>query len=202
MRTIIFTLVILIFNLNGMAQNARSADEAKGLSVGSIAPLFKAIDSDSTEFDLASALTKGPVVLIFYRGEWCPICNKHLGQVQDSLNLITQRGATVIAVSPQKPEYLDKMTHKTGAQFKLLFDEAYKIADDYDVNFTPEKKQVRTYNLMLHAKLKQSQSDQSQQLPIPATYIISQEGVIIWRQFDPNYKNRSTVREILENLPK
>jgi peroxiredoxin len=201
MRTIIFILAILIFNLNGMAQNARSVDDAKGLAVGVKAPLFKAIDADSTEFDLAGALKTGPVVLIFYRGEWCPICNKHLGQVQDSLNLITQRGATVIAVSPQKPEYLNKMAHKTGAQFKLLFDDGYKIADDYDVNFTPEKKQLHVYNLVLNAKLKKSQSDQSQRLPIPATYIISQDGVIIWRQFDPNYKNRSTVKEILENLP-
>ncbi len=202
MRTIIFTLVILLINFNGMAQNASNVDDAKGLAVGIKAPLFKAIDADSIEFDLAVALTKGPVVLIFYRGEWCPICNKHLGQVQDSLNLISQRGATVIAISPQKTEYLNKMAHKTGAQFKLLFDEAYKIADAYDVSFTPEKKQLHVYNLMLGAKLKKSQSDQSQRLPIPATYIINQDGLITWRQFDPDYKNRSTVKDILENLPK
>ena len=108
MRTIIFTLAILLFSLNGMAQNTRGVDDAKGLAVGVKAPLFKAIDADSNEFDLAGALKTGSVVLIFYRGAWCPICNKHLGQVQDSLKLITQRGATV-------------------------------IADNYDVNFTPEK---------------------------------------------------------------
>ncbi|MDX2432653.1 MAG: redoxin domain-containing protein [Bacteroides sp.] len=124
-----------------------------------------------------------------------------MGQVQDSINLITQRGATVIAISPQKTEYLNKMAHKTGAQFKLLFDEAYKIADAYDVSFTPEKKQLHVYNLVLNAKLKKSQSDQSQRLPIPATYIINQDGVITWRQFDADYKNRSTVKDILENLP-
>lgn len=60
--------------------------------------------------------------------------------------------------------------------------------------------QLITYNTLLGGKLKDSHSDDSQRLPIPATYIINQEGIIIWRQFDPNYKNRSTVQGILKAL--
>lgn len=56
--------------------------------------------------------------------------------------------------------------------------------------------------LPFNAKLKKSHSDDSQRLPIPATFIISKKGKIVWRQFDPDYKNRSTVKEILDNLPK
>lgn len=200
-RVIGVVLLSTALHIPIMAQNNRPAEEAKGLPIGAKAPLFKAIDADSIEFNLAAALITGPVVLIFYRGEWCPVCNKHLGQVQDSLQLIARRGATVVAVSPQKPEYLEKMAHKTGAQFKLLFDEGYNIADDYDVTFTPEDKQLFVYNVVLNARLKKTQSDQSQQLPIPATYIINRNGMITWRQFDPDYRNRSTVKEILENLP-
>jgi len=92
------------------------------------------------------------------------------------------------------------MAEKTGASFRLLYDEGYLIADAYDVTFTPEKKQLIVYNTVLNAGLKESQSDNPQRLPIPATYIIGQDGHIIWRQFDPDYKNRSNVRDIIEAL--
>ncbi|MDF1559575.1 MAG: redoxin domain-containing protein [Bacteroidales bacterium] len=182
------------------AQKTRSAKEAKGLEAGNVAPDFRAADASGNEFHLASALKSGPVVLIFYRGHWCPVCNKHLGVIQDSLQLITAKGATVIAVSPQKPEYLDKMADKTGASFSLLYDEGYAIADAYDVTFIPEKKELIIYNTVLSAQLKKSQSDESQRLPIPSTYIIDRDGLIAWRQFDPDYKNRSHVKNILEAL--
>jgi len=201
MKTILFTISILLTMTHLHAQDTRSAKEASGLTVGLEAPDFKAIDAEGNEFHLETALQSGPVVLIFYRGHWCPICNKHLGAIQDSLQLIQDKGATVIAVSPQNPEYLNKMADKSGAKFGLLYDEGYHIADAYDVTFAPEKKELVAYNTLLNAQLKKSQSDESQRLPIPATYIIGRDGVIAWRQFDPDYKNRSSVKEIIANLP-
>ncbi len=186
-------------NLN--AQNARPVSDAKGLSVGMKAPLFTAIDADRNKFALEEALKNGPVVIIFYRGFWCPFCDKHLAQIQDSLKLIIDKGATVIAVSPEKPEYLEKMVEKTGAKFSLLYDEDYKISDAYDLTFTPDSKQLYMYNVVLNGKLKESHADESQRLPIPATFIVDTNGTIVWRQFDPDYKKRSTVKEILSNLP-
>ena len=93
------------------------------------------------------------------------------------------------------------MANKTGAKFTLLYDEEYKIANAYDVTFTPSSKQLFTYNKFLGANLKETHSDDSQRLPIPATYIIEQNGTIVWRQFNPDYKNRSSVKEIINNLP-
>jgi len=116
--------------------------------------------------------------------------------------LIEQTGAKVIAISPEKPEYLDKMSEKSGATFTLLYDEGYKIADAYDVTFNPTSMQLFTYNVILGGKLKKTHSDDSQRLPIPATYIINEEGIIIWRQFNPDYKSRASVREILDVLNK
>jgi peroxiredoxin len=199
---ILFTFAILGISFKAMAQDTRSAEDAHGLPVGAKAPDFQAMDADSITFKLAAALNKGPVVMIFYRGEWCPICSKHLASVQDSLKLITDKGATVLAVSPQKPEYLEKMADKTGATFRLLYDEGYSISDAFDVTFTPEARKLFSYNKFMNAKLKESQSDDSQRLPIPATYIIDRDGVIVWRHFGPNYKNRSSINDILEHLPK
>ncbi|MDT8394187.1 MAG: peroxiredoxin-like family protein [Bacteroidales bacterium] len=182
------------------AQEYRSAEEAEGLKVGSMAPVFTALDADSSIFSLEEALKDKPVVLIFYRGFWCPVCNKHLSQIQDSLKLIEEKGARVIAVSPEKPEYLGLMAEKTGAAFTLLYDEDYKIADAYDVTFKPSATTLFTYNTLLGAKLKKTHSDDSQRLPIPATYLIDKNGVISWRQFDPDYKKRSNVADILQAL--
>lgn len=182
------------------AQDYKTVKEAQGLAVGEKAPAFSALTADSTEFSLSDALTEGPIVIIFYRGFWCPVCNKHLGKIQDSLKLIEEKGAKVIAISPEKPEYLDIMAEKTGAEFTLLYDEGYKIANAYDVTFKPSSTTLFTYNTLLGAKLKDTHSDDSQRLPIPATYLIGTDGNIAWRQFDPDYKNRSSVSEILTAL--
>lgn len=189
---------LLITALN--AQEYRKAEEAEGLTIGSPAPLFEAGNAQNKTFNLENALKEGPLVLIFYRGFWCPVCNKHLAGIQDSLKLIQEQGARVVAVSPEKPEYLDKMADKSGARFTLLYDEEYKIADAYDVTFRPSGTTLFTYNTFLGAKLKKSHSDDSQRLPIPATYLIDQDGKIAWRQFDPDYKNRSSVKDILKAL--
>jgi len=201
MRTLILGLLIL-FTFNVNAQNDKKVEEVRGLAVGVQAPMFHAMAADSTQLYLDSALQKGFVVIIFYRGFWCPVCNKHLSSIQDSLKMIEDLGVKVLAISPEKPEYLNKMAEKTDAEFTLLYDENYKIATAYDVLYTPKKGQTFVYNTLLGAKLKKTHSDNSQQLPIPATYIISSDGVIVWRQFDPDYHNRSSIKEIVKFLEK
>jgi peroxiredoxin len=182
------------------AQNYPSAKDLKGIEVGQMIENFEALDQDNQLFKLDEALKKGPVVLIFYRGYWCPVCNKHLKLVQDSLTQIEEMGATVVAISPEKPEYLDKMAEKTGAKFTLLYDEGYKISDAFKVTFRPDSGTLVLYNTILRAKLKDTHSDDSQRLPIPATFIIGKDSKVIWRQFDPDYKKRSSVNEILYQL--
>lgn len=200
LKTLIIT-IILIMNVEVVkSQQEKNIKDTYGLSPGEMAPMFKALDADSNIFVLEDAIKEGPVVIIFYRGHWCPVCNQHLSIIQDSLKLIEELGATVIAVSPEKPEFLNVMGEKIEAQFTLLYDKDYKIAEAYDVNFKPDKKQLFTYNVLMGGKLKESHSNDSQLLPIPATYIIDEEGKIIWRQFDRNYKNRSSVKDILNAL--
>lgn len=192
----------MLMMTGSFAQNEKKVNEISGRQVGEQAPLFSAHDAANEIFSLKTELAKNPAVLIFYRGFWCPICNAHLGKLQDSLQLIRDEGAQVIAVSPEKPEYLNKMANQTGAQFTLLYDEGYRIANAYDVTFKPTMSQLVIYNVGLGAHLKETHSDESQRLPIPATFIINQQGKIIWRQFDPNYKNRSSVKDIIEALRK
>ncbi len=200
MKKTAFSLIFLLSAFYVAGQSYKKVNDAHGLPVGAKTPLFSALDADSNIFVLSDALKEGPVVLIFYRGYWCPVCNKHLGKLQDSLNLIKQAGGRLIAVSPEKPVFLDKMAEKTGAEYTLLYDEGYKIADAFDVTFKPKKTELFTYNVVLGAKLKKTHSDKSERLPIPATFIINTDGTIVWRQFDPDYHNRSNVSDILKVL--
>ncbi len=191
-----------MFAISLSSQTEKSVQEAHGPEVGTEAPMFEAGDADGSSFVLSEELKNGPVVLMFYRGFWCPVCNKHLASIQDSLELIEAKGGKVIAISPEKPEYLDKMAEKTGAEFTLLYDKGHKIAKAFDVNFKPTSKQLFTYNVLLMGNLKNTHSDKSQQLPIPATFIINTDGRIAWRQLDPDYHNRASVKDILGALDK
>ena len=203
MKTILLNIASFLIALNAFAQTADStisAEETVGILVGTEAPLFEAKDQNNETYNLEKALKIGPVVVVFYRGQWCPFCNRHLTDLQDSLQMIYDKGATLIAVSPQKQELAEKTVEKTGATFTLIYDEGYKIEDAYGVTFNPTKGQVKKYNTFLKANLDEAHSDDSERLPVPATYIIGQDGKIIWRHFNPNYKERSTVKEILEAL--
>ncbi len=199
-QILIFIFINILIANPMMSQEYRSAKDAKGLEPGVQAPLFDAKDMQENEFSLQQALDQGPVVMIFYRGHWCPVCNKHLKTLQDSLDVIKQYGATLIAVSPERVPFLGKTEEKTGAEFTLLFDEDYQIAKAFDAHFRPGTAQRVMYNTMLGAKLKEAHSDDSQQLPIPATYVIDRSGIIVWRHFDPDYRKRSSVKDIVNAL--
>jgi peroxiredoxin len=178
----------------------KKISEVNGLNPGELAPAFTAFNSFDESYSLSNALPHGEVVLIFIRGQWCPFCNKHLKMIQDNLSLIYNKGASVVVVSPEKSEFIKKTIEKTGAEFTILYDEDYKIAEAFNVLFKPSAIHRAMYNMVLGAKLKESHSDDSEQLPVPATYIISKEGKIKWCQFNPDYKKRSQINDIVNNL--
>lgn len=202
-KTTCFLVLMTVLQLHVYGQTIyHKEEELNGIEIGTVAPDFSAVDQSDSVFNLKTALQSGPVVLVFYRGQWCPFCNKQLSNLQDSLSLITEMGAQVVAVSPEKTEYLNKMIEKTGAEYRLLFDQHYTIADDYGVLFRPDSVTRAKYNTLLNANLSEAHGDESEQLPIPATYIIAQDGTIVWRHFDQDYKKRPAIREILLHLPK
>lgn len=200
MKNFVLAVTFVLFAQALIAQDYKSVEQAKGIAVGDEVADFTAMDANGKAINLYGLLDSKPVVILFYRGHWCPICNRHLGQIQDSLKMITDLGVSVIAISPEKPENLQKTERKTGAEFSLLYDEGYSIANAFDVAFEPQGSVTMKYNTFLNDDLKDAHSDESQRLPIPATFIINKEHKVVWRQFDPNYKNRSSVFDIVEVL--
>ena len=193
-----FYFMAILFLLTKMLEGQNLVVD--GLQVGDNAYLFEAVNQNGEKVRLSEYLPMGKTVIIFYRGHWCPVCNKHLQAVQDSLEMIYEKGAQVIAVSPEKPFFLKKTSDKTGAKFTIVHDEDFKVCDAYGVTFSPDADQIKLYNTMLGADLENAHSDDSQRLPIPATYIVDQLGKVIWRHFDPDYKKRSSVKDILMHL--
>ena len=125
-------IIISMFFAVGMA----AAQEApEGLFIASKAPDFKAKDQNGKEIRLKDLVKEGKVVLVFYRGYWCPYCNKELSRLQDSLQMIKDKGATLIAISPEKPDNISKTVEKTKAEYSILYDEGLKIMKAYEVDF-------------------------------------------------------------------
>ena len=175
-------------------------EKPEGLFINSKAPDFKATDQYGNEIRLKDVLRDSLVVLIFYRGQWCPYCNKQLKKLEDSLLLIKNKGARLIAVTPEKPEYISKTIEKTKASYPLLYDKEMKIMKAYGVAFQVDDKSVSRYkNADIDLLNANGQKDKAF-LPVPATYIISKEGTILYRFFDTDYKKRPSVQEILDNL--
>ena len=169
------------------------------LQVGDIAPDFHGIDQTDDLVNLRETLENGPVVLIFFRGSWCYYCNKHISTFQDSLEYVLDKGASVIAVSPQIPEYNHKTIRKTGATFSIIHDKGYQIMDAYYVSFTIDEKIIKKYR-RFGRHIDRANGNKDYILPVPATFVIGEDRVIRYIQYDPNYKIRSTVAEVLRQL--
>ncbi len=194
MKILVSLLTVLIISTHLNAQ-----EFPKGLQVNDIAPSFSAVDQNGTLKDLKDLLNNGKVVMIFYRGQWCPHCNKQLSALEDSLQFIVEKGAQLIAITPELPENISKTIEKTKASFSILYDDGLKIMDSYNVSFKVNQPTVTKY-LTYGIDLKKSNGVNGANLPVPAVYIINQEGKIIYKYFDTDYKKRPSVAELLKHL--
>ena len=182
-----------------MLQIAFAQEAPEGLFIGSKAPDFKAKDQNGNEVRLKDLLKKGKVVLVFYRGQWCPYCNRELSRIQDSIQLIKDKGAMVLAVSPEKQESITATVEKTKAEYPVLYDEGLKIMKAYDVEFeVPENTITRYRNANID--IEKNNGANGKYLPVPAVYIIDGESTVTYRFFETDYKKRPWVKDLLNNL--
>lgn len=175
------------------------AEDPKGLKLGDKAPNIHASDQFGETFDLAKQLENGPVVLLFYRGHWCKYCNRQLEALSDSLQFIINKGATIITITPEVMEFVDETSKQYKNSFRIISDTEMKIMQAYKVNFEVKKSTITKYKFG-GINLDTYNGSNGNNLPVPATYIINQEGIIDFVYFDANYKKRVSVNTILMNL--
>ncbi len=188
--------LLLISVLQSQAQ-----EKPEGLFINSKAPDFKGKDQNGNEVVLKDLRKKGPVVIIFYRGYWCPYCNKELQKLEDSLQLIKEKGAQLIAITPEKQEGIAKTIEKTKASYPIITDEDLKIMKAYDVAYQVDTKTIDRYKMAsIDLAANNGQKPDAVYLPVPAVYIIGKDGEIKYRFFEEDYKKQAAVKDILNNL--
>jgi len=189
---IISALLFIVLSAQGQSP--------QGLQVNQAAPDFNAVDQDGRSINLKSLLRSGSVVLVFYRGEWCPYCNKYLSELEQALSTFASKGATVVAVTPEQPEFIDKSVEKTKASFPILHDDGLKIMKAYDVAYKLDEKAIKKYQ-RINVDLNVINGEVNREnLPVPAVYVINKKGVITYRFFDPDYTNRAPITTIMKYL--
>lgn len=197
MKHIIFIGITILFSTLAFAQ--------QGVKVGEKAPDIKGIDQNGKTITLQSALKKGKVVVLFYRGFWCPNCSRAVKSLQDSLQILTDKNVTVIAISPEGVEGVAKTVNKSKATFSVLSDDGLKIARAYKVAFkiTPD---MDTIHKKYQIDVVGNNGKNGDSLVKPSAFIIGQDGKILYRYFndspysDAKSNDRVTVKELLENL--
>ena len=171
-----------------------NASHVKGLSVGDRAPDFILPNAFGRKISLSESLKSGVVIVKFYRGEWCPICNLDLREIQKHIQQIKSLGASLLAISPQKPDDALTITEKNDLKFEVLSDIDQKVIKAYNLQFDPGEDYHHRRDLTL------LNGDGSKFLPVPATFIINSDFIIEAAHVDANYTERMSPNQILKVL--
>lgn len=163
------------------------ADSA--LKEGDMAPDFTLPDVLNRPVTLSQLLAQGPVVVIFYRGEWCPYCNLELRAYQKALPQLHELGATLVAISPQTPDHSLSTAEKKGLAFAVLSDAGNQVARQFGVVFKLDEAGRALYT-QIGADVPAYDGDNSWELPIPGTFLIDQSRRVRLAFVDPNFFHR------------
>lgn len=183
----------------GIADFAKN--ELGGLKVGDAAPEFRLKDENGKDVSLKESLKEGPVLLVFYRADWCPYCTKHLAEFEANINSIKATGnASVIAISPQMPKYSKALSEENGYTFPILYDIDHVAMKDYKVFFRVSEAYNEKIFKFKGDYVQTRNGDTNPYLPVPATYMIGQDQRIKFVHYDPNYRERADIAEALSSI--
>jgi peroxiredoxin len=170
------------------------------LKVGDRAPAITLSNARGKSVDVRLLLKRGPVILTFYRGGWCPYCNLELRAYQDVLSEINAAGASLVAISPEKPDESLSTAEKNALAFEVLSDVGLKVGRAFGLvyEFTDELKSAyQGFGLDIPAR---NGSPGEWALPVSATYVIGRDGTIIYAHTDVDYRDRADPLDVIEVL--
>lgn len=172
------------------------------LKVGDKAPDFTLPNAKGESISLNKLLNKGPVVVTFYRGDWCPYCNLQLRALQAKLNQIHELGANLVAISPQVPDGSLTESEISKMEFIVLSDQNANVASKYGVAWEVPEFLMEHMRIDRGLDLETINNGNANILPIPGTFIIGQDGDVKWNYVNVDYRTRSEPDEIIEALKK
>ena len=169
------------------------------LAPGDQLPAFTLQNATGMAFDSQKMLASGPMVIVFYRGSWCPYCNMHLGQIQAELDTIQASGGQLVAISPEMPDRSLTLTEKLQLEFEILSDTDNTVARAFGLVFEVP--------VLFRAALKELSIDFDEvygkdvvELPVPASFVVDRAGRIVFSQMHPDYTQRTNVAQMITAL--
>jgi len=187
----------------GIARTEAAGLASHGLRAGQQAPGFTLPDAAGQPQTLASLLAHGPVVLTFYRGNWCPYCNVQLRAYQQALPELAKYGATLVAISPQTPDFTSLTASEKELTFPVLSDVGNAVARQYGLAYGVGPEVAATLR-SVGIDLTAHNGTDDDELPLTATFVIDPGGTISWAEVIANFKDRpdpATLLAVLAQRP-
>ena len=182
------------------SQIAESGLPGEAVGLGDKAPGFTLTSVDGKEISLESRLQEGPVVLIFFRGAWCPYCNVQLRYINRLHGDFTEAGASVLAIAPDKRDNLMPENNELPSfSFPVLADAKANVAQEYGLAYELTDKLDEMYKDM-GLDIQQRNEMDKPILPLAATYVIDTDGTVRWVQVDVDYTYRADPKAVLEEV--
>lgn len=202
-RFIVFPVLLLIAFLILKACSekhdfAHKATETEPLKIGQTIPKHLKFTTATNEtLDLTHVLKESPVILIYYRGGWCPYCNLQLRKIRAIEKQLTDLGYKILAVSPDLPENGVKTAEKLDINFTLLSDSKLESAKKLGIAFKLDDITVGKYKY--HGiDIKAASGQDHNALPVPSVFIIDKQGLIQFAFSNPDYKIRIENADLLK----
>lgn len=178
------------------AELIASGAAQRALRAGDRAPAFALGAHDGTVVSSAALLARGPLVVSFYRGVWCPYCNMELQALQAELPEFAALGASLVAISPQTRPNSRKSVRQNALEFPILSDPHNEVAAAFGLRFALPDYLVELYR-SLGNDLPAFNGDASWTLPMPGRFVIGSDGVIAYAEVNPDYTHRPEPGDLL-----
>jgi peroxiredoxin len=181
------------------AELIASGATSRAKKAGDVAPSFSLRDPDGNVVTSEDLLKKGPLVVSFYRGVWCPYCNMELQALESAKPLFDKYGASLVAISPQTAPNSRKSVRQNKLSFPILSDVKGKVGAAFGLRF-----ELPDYLIELYKSLKNDltafNDDPGWTLPMPARYVIGQDGTILYSEVNPDYTHRPEPEDMIPVL--
>jgi peroxiredoxin len=176
-----------------------SGQADRALKTGGRAPKFTLPDTHGRLVSSADLLARGPLVLTFYRGIWCPYCNMDLQAIEAAADEIRALGASLVAISPQTAPNRRKSERENELSFPILSDHGNAVADEFGLRYRLPDELIAVYKSFGN-DLTIGNGEDSWTLPMSARYVIGTDGVVAYAEVNPDYTRRPDPSELLPPL--
>ena len=176
---------------------ASRAENVRPLEVGQKVPSARIYTAEGETTDIRDVVRRQPTVLIFYRGGWCPYCSTHLGELGGVEEDLRRAGYQIIAISPDRPEYLKSELKEDNYGYTLISDHEANASRAFGLAFRVGIETFEEYRGM-GVDLEERSGSRHHILPVPAAYVVDEDGVIRFAYWNPDYKQRIDVDRLLQ----